>query len=428
MFNKLWVVLKGVITFYFIVTFLSPVEQGVWYTFINLGALSIFAELGFTVIITQFISHEYANLRLRNGYVYGKKKQVDKLFDLIRYSIRLYYIVVPVAVIIFVIIGYFYFVNDYKYAFIAWVFFSIVSATNLIVSLFQAIYQGLDKVVDIQKNIFIGSLIMPIFNWLMLAFGVGIWALIIGNAIGVIVMAFLLFYRFRKFWYQFIKNKYKAQHKWFKEIIVLQWKYAVSWVSGYFIFFLYVPSVFKTEGAVAAGQLGLTLTVVTAITGISASIIDSKIPRFNILVSTKKFNELIILFKKSFYQRYLIQIVGSVFALGLVIFINRYDSFNGRLVSPYYFLLILLYQLAVVKITSMATFLRSHKEEPYYVLSIVNALLISIAILWVLPQFGFEALLIATNVIYWAIILPVATYIFSKRKEKNEIKLAEILY
>ena len=55
-----WSSIAGVIGIFFIINYLTIVEQGYWYTFLSLGALTVFAELGFTTIITQFISHEYA--------------------------------------------------------------------------------------------------------------------------------------------------------------------------------------------------------------------------------------------------------------------------------------------------------------------------------------------------------------------------------
>ena len=66
-----WASIAGVLTIVFIVDFLSLSDQGYWYTFLSLGALATFAELGFTTIITQFISHEYAHLEERNGKLIG---------------------------------------------------------------------------------------------------------------------------------------------------------------------------------------------------------------------------------------------------------------------------------------------------------------------------------------------------------------------
>ena len=62
-----WGTLAGILSIFFIVDFLSLNNQGYWYTFLSLGALATFAELGFTTIITQIISHEYAYLEEKNG-------------------------------------------------------------------------------------------------------------------------------------------------------------------------------------------------------------------------------------------------------------------------------------------------------------------------------------------------------------------------
>ena len=247
-YNKLWGLFKGPVTIFFILGFLTSAEQGLWYTFLSLGALTIFAELGFTTIITQFVSHEFSKLEESEGALVGDISSLNKAISLIRFSIKFYAYIIPTAIIILSVIGYFYFGKQLNDVYSAWLVFSIIGGLTLFSSLLQSIYQGLDKVKKTQQNILVGSVLMALSNWLLLYFKYGIWALVLGNFIGLIVMLVLLYRTAPLFWKQIYHFDQIDEHNWFNEIINLQWRYALSWISGFFIFFLYVPMVNKYEG------------------------------------------------------------------------------------------------------------------------------------------------------------------------------------
>ena len=416
--NKIWSILRGPISIIFIIKYLSPAEQGLWYTFGSLAALTVFAELGFTLIITQFVSHEYVNVRLKSGFITGKKLYVDKIFSLIRYAIKFYLIVVPVAIIILSIAGFYFFNSEQKYIVVAWFIFSVISGVNLLVSLFQSIYQGLDKVVDIQKNIFFGSFVMPIFRWLMLYFGYGIWSLIIGNGLGVILMSFLLFKRAPKFWKQLIRHKNTHIFTWTHEIINLQWKYAISWASGFFIFKLYTPVLYKFESAVVAGQFGLTMSIIKMISMTSGAWIEAKIPKMNMLVARRKREELLHLFKSACFRGYIFFIsISPLFIMALYL-LQKYNFHSERFLEIRYALLLIFAQLAVITITFFARYLRAHKIEPYYWLSVTNGVLIGFLLLYLLPKIGVNLCFILNMGIYWLVLLPIAIIIFLRVKKE----------
>ena len=97
-FNKALNVVKGPITLYFLIRYLNPSTQGLWYTFGSLGALTIFAELGFLTIITQFVSHEFAFLQNENGKVVGPYEKLNRFFGLIRFSLKFYSLIVHIKI------------------------------------------------------------------------------------------------------------------------------------------------------------------------------------------------------------------------------------------------------------------------------------------------------------------------------------------
>ena len=60
----------GVVSVFFITSFLTGVEQGFYYTFGSILALQVFFELGLTGIMTQYVAHEASHLTLNRVLKY----------------------------------------------------------------------------------------------------------------------------------------------------------------------------------------------------------------------------------------------------------------------------------------------------------------------------------------------------------------------
>lgn len=417
-YNQLWTVVKGPISIFFIIKFLLPDQQGLWFTFINLAALKIFAELGFTMIITQYVSHEYASINSFNDKLGTNSKDLEKFVSLIRFSLKFYIKIIPLAILIMVVVGYFYFLSEKPEIFYAWIFNSVVGGSSLLVAIFQGIYKGIDKVKTVQKNIFLGSVIMGLGNWGLLILGFNIWALVIGNFLGVLIMGFSLYYKDVKFWKTILEYNLNDKYDWFSEIMGLQWRYAISWASGYFIFNLIVPVLYKYESAEIAGEYGLTMRVVSAFIGISQAWITTKIPQFNFLVAKNMRIELDNYFKKSFTQSLSIQILfSSIVIIGFYIFSQKAD-FIDRFLSLEYVIALLLIQIPMQIVNCLAIYLRAFKKEPYVVYSILNAIIMVVASFIILPYFGFDLMITFLVTIYWIGLLPYGLFVYKKKKKE----------
>ncbi|MEZ7892923.1 MAG: hypothetical protein QMC67_14370 [Candidatus Wallbacteria bacterium] len=415
--NNFWNILKGPVSIYILLRTLTPEQQGLWYTFISLSALTVFAEMGFTNIITRFVSHEFAHLKFDNNVIIGEDKYLIRIISLIRYAIKFYFFVIPLAVIILIIIGFYFFKTISSDIFIAWVLYSISSGINLFVSLLQSIYQGLNKVYEIQHNIFLGSIFTTLLTWFLLCIKLNIWALVISNYVGLIFTLILLIIKSPKFWHQIYVTSIEHNISWFKEIVSLQLKYAISWISGYLVFQLYIPLTYKYCGAVIAGKLGITLTIVRIIISMSNAWISSEIPKLNILVSQKKYIELKQNFNKAEVNGFLFYIISGLIFVFMVYFMKLYNFYFDRFVGLDIIILMLSYELCSLKISFMANYLRSFKKEPYYILSFFNGVMISFIIMISLLKSNLIILFILINFLNWLVILPWALKIFYSFEE-----------
>ena len=415
--NKLWAVAKGPISLIFIISYLTPEEQGLWYTFLSLGALTVFAEMGFTAIITQFVSHEYAHLKERNGFLKGDYASRDKLVSLIRYALKFYLVVVPFAIVILYFVGKYFLVDVDSTVFLLWMVFSVTGGMQLLVSLLQSIVQGFDKVALVQKNIFVGSLVLPLLSWTLLYLGFGLSTLVIANIVSIILMLSLFYLKTKKIFFQVSKHKIKTKYRWFNEIVKLQWRYAVSWMAGYFVFQYMTPMIYKNEGAIVAGQFGLTLTLIKTISGISGSWLETKVPKMNMFVAHKDRESLDHMFKKNALIGFFIFLGVSILFLWTIYLINIYSFYAERFLPLYLAFLMIILEVPIVITQYLSKYLRAHKAEPYYGLSVLMGVMFFFIIsLLSLEKYGIEEIVLFLNMASWLLILPLAVYIFKKFK------------
>src|SRR5437899_447444 len=66
----------------------SPVVQGFYYTFSSVLALQVMAEIGLSVVLLQFASHEWVGLRRGVDGVTGQRENLSRLADLVRFAVR----------------------------------------------------------------------------------------------------------------------------------------------------------------------------------------------------------------------------------------------------------------------------------------------------------------------------------------------------
>ena len=95
----------SVLTIFFIARFLSPEEQGYYYTFGSIVALQVFFELGLTGIITQFVAHEASHLKWNGREFEGEEKYKSRLASLFRFCAKWYLVFAAAIVILLLIAG-----------------------------------------------------------------------------------------------------------------------------------------------------------------------------------------------------------------------------------------------------------------------------------------------------------------------------------
>ena len=199
--------------------------------------------------------------------------------------------------------------------------------------------------------------------------------------------------------------------------IPLQWKIALSWISGYFIFQLFNPILFATEGPKVAGQMGMTLQALNGITSISMTWITTRIPLFSSLIAKKEYLSLDKLFNSTLLQLISVTIVAT---LSFVLALLGLRYFNilifNRFLNPLPLVLLSAVVIANQFVFSWATYLRCHKKEPFLVNSIVIGMMCCFSTFIFGNLYGLMGIVLGYSFLMFFVSFPWAYMIFKSKK------------
>lgn len=381
--NQGWRIISGPLVLLCIPYFLNAIEQGYWYTFISVAALSVLADLGFSNIILQFSAHEFAFLSFKEDKsIYGNLEHLKKLAAFFRFSIKWLFKIVSI-VFPLIIIGGYYFISSKEISEespylwqMAWSIYAVTSAFLFMNSIVLSFFEGCNLVSKVQRIRFQISAATSLVMIVGLIFHLKLFALALSGVMGALVGCFLIYYHFSKIISQLLQVSKHAFYNWWPEFYSLIWRYAISWGSGFLVFQLFTPLTFYFYGPVFAGKIGISIAMWTAGFNIAISWITAVTPKLNMLISEKKWNQLDKLFKNSVVQSVGTMLLGGLFFFIVEYFIGSKFHFFTRILSPNGMMILFLAWLLQVMANTMAIYLRAHKHEPLVIISCINAVIV----------------------------------------------------
>lgn len=376
--NQGWKILSGPLFLIIIPLFLSEVEQGFWYTFISLSALSVFANLGFSTILLQFSAHEFAHLKVQeDGSLSGDSVHLFRLSSLWKFSMSWSVIVGFIAFIIILIFG-LIFIGlkkiDISWHY-PWLIYGGASFLVFLNSMALSFFEGCDDVKGAHGIRFKMGVITVLSAICFLYLDFGLYSLgysvLISSIFGVLMICLSKRVVIKQFY-----NLNSGVGNWKQEILPLLKRYSLSWVSGYFIFQAFTPLAFYFYGPVAAGKVGLTIAIFYAIFSISNVWLTIITPKINIYISKSNRAHLNYFFKRSVFLSAFSFILGASIFFTAIKYIPMINFLNERLVPFFSILCVALGWFFQIFINAMAVYVRAHKVEPFVFLSFANAIYI----------------------------------------------------
>lgn len=364
-----------------IVHFLSPVEQGYYYTLLSLVSLQAIFEMGFSFVIQQLAAHESVHLNFAaDGTVSGAPEAHSRLASILHLLVRWYSRAAVGLLLILVPGGWVFFLHRHASDHVAWqlpwTLAGTACAASLLLAPFYSFLDGCGQVRQVARLRLGEAAAALITAWCAMVFHKGLYAPFLMIAGQVMVGVVFLWRRRRLFAHLYRHPHREARVSWRHEVLPFQWKIAVSWMCAYFTAQAFIPLLFSLRGPVEAGQMGMSLSITGYMSVLLLAWISTKATPFGQMIARGDIAGLDHSFFKAFRQSASLLAGLALAAMAFMVAIQQlYPRLAARLVSPLAFALLLLTMMSTFTMQSLAIYLRSFKREPFLWLYLVTAIL-----------------------------------------------------
>ena len=384
---RAWSSLSGIGTLTLIARFLSPAEQGFYYTFYSLVGIQIIFELGFSVVILQTASHEAAHLHFApDGVITGPAREHARLASVLQKSVRWYAIAAVLMTVTLMPIGVFFFRHvAAKPGFggvpfvLPWLFVVLASSLTFQLDPIFSFLEGCGYVPEVARTRLRQSLASTALGWTVFLLHRGLYApgfFILGQALAG---SYLLYTR-RRLILSLLRHASESfRIDWGSEIWPFQWRIAVSWLAGYLTSQLFVPTIMNSRGPVEAGRLGMSLTVCATLTTLAVSWMNTKAPFFGQMIARKEYTRLDSIFRRTLVQSTGAAVLACLLVWSAVLWLTQKQIhlhgvlLASRLLPPVPLAMLFFGTVGNVVVIAEALYIRAHKQEKFMVNSILGA-------------------------------------------------------
>lgn len=425
--DRAWSVLVGPVTLVLVVTYLTPEAQGFYFTFANVIALTIFLELGTSYVLTQFLSHEGAHIKLSpGGELVGPSLHINRFSSILWQASKWYLIVASLVIVIVGTLGSLFFRHQPSHDIVwqpAWWGLVAFTALGIFILPGMSAIDGLGLVSQTRLVRLIASILGSILVWTCLLMGYGLYSVLSAPLCNLALGTFFLF-----FFHGALMRQCSSQGRnddrvdWQREIWPMQWRIALSWMGGYLISQLFSPVLFYFHGPAEAGRMGLSISISNSLSSIGTAFIGTKVPMFAHLIARKEYQRLDREFKKATFLACGIVACGGISTFVLLLVIMRQaPAYTNRILAPWQLGFMLLSSLVSCFIICLSLYLRAHKEEPFLTLSLVGGLMTGIGVFIGGMWFSSAGEVVAYLAIVTLVSLPWAMQIFRRYREQRHI-------
>lgn len=423
--GRTWSVLAGPVSLLFVGRFLSKDEQGFYYTFWSVLGLWVFFDLGLSLIIVQFASHERAALRIVDGRIEGDERARQRLASLYRLALRWYGWAGVLMVALILPAGLIFFTR-YRPPQVhvnwigPWILVVLSTAINVIIAPLASILEGSGKFQDMALMRLLQAMTANLLLWVALLAGSALYSAVALNGTMALFSAIWIFRRHRRFFSGLSSLPVGEDHiRWRTEIWPFQWRFAMSWMACYFTFQVFNPILFASEGPRVAGQMGMSLMVTTAIWMFAQAWINTRAVDFGALVAAHDFDTLDRIFRRVLVQSTAVVLaLSAAVVVGVVVLHRIGHSLADRLLPPLPLFILIVATVLNHIVSAEATYLRAFKREPFVVIFPLIFAITTIGSLQVAHRFGATGMVTVLAVAMAVVGVGGGTVLFLGRKRQ----------
>lgn len=421
--QRVWQAASGLMTIALVTHFLTPEQQGWYYSLLSIAALYTLFDLGLSYVLVQAAAHMFVTLHWRpRGDVEGSAG--DRFAALVAWSIRHYFWLTLGFALLVAPGGFIFFATTGSTAVSwqpPWLALALASSTALLLLPFLAIVEGSGLVAEVYAVRLAQGVVGAVACWIALVAGSGLWAIVMAPASAVAVQAMWLLAR-RPGLLSLARHGRPGQINWRQEIWPHQWQIGLGWLGGYLLTQAYIPILFKTQGAVAAGQMGLSLTISNMLGLLALSWITRRVPAMASAVAARRWDQLDQVFRRDA----ILSCAAFLGGAAVILILDR--ALSGSAIAdrvlPFWSLAGLLAAGFLGHVQGcLAAQLRSFRREPLVWVSLIGAVLTATCALWAGLHYSTAGVVTAMLTIQLVVILPASILIWRHRNRDWRLPL-----
>lgn len=407
--TRAWQIIAGAVSVYLLSRCLTSVERGYYMTLWSFVAMQVLVDLGFSIAVVNFSSHEWTYLQLNDqGAIEGPEEPLIRLIGLGQFTVRWF----AIGSVGFLLIA--GLPSDYLFSLkndssIAWRIplwsVMVASAFSLFCSPFLAMLEGCGQLPRVYQFRFYQAVLTNIAVWGTLLCGGVLYAAVAAAGVRAICEVAFLFGAYRKFFQPLWKERVSG-FQWREEFWPVQWRLAIGGGLSYFAYNLFNPVMFHYHSEKLAGQMGMTRQLLVTIQSAAQTWLNVRIPEFGVLIAKREFRTL----DRAFFRALMLSTIalligGGLFVLGVITLDQTASRYSDVLlpVAPTVVFLIgfLFFQVPFAQ----TVYLRAHRKEPVFFATVISNLLTALVVWW----FGKEYGALGAAIGYFAVIAFVTT-------------------
>jgi O-antigen/teichoic acid export membrane protein len=380
----------------FILRMMPPETIGIWAVFMTITTFASLLDFGFNPSFTRNITYIFSgvkNLKIK-GFETVEKDEISVDYGLLKGVISaMQWFYSRMAVVLLFILSTFgtYYINsllknyngEQSEVYIAWFLLCVISAYNLYTLYYDALLLGKGLIKRSKQIVIIGQTFYFVFAAILILAGYGLIAIVLSQAISVIVIRWL---SYRSFFSKTIKQKIQSsiprlKKEVLKTISPNAIKIGLTFLGGFMVqrSAIIIGSLYLSLRDIAS--YGITMQLISVIAGLAGIYTATYQPRIVHLRTSQNIPEI-----KQLYMKGQVVLLLTYIAGGLCLFILGGWALNfigsqTKILAGFLLFLALLTSLLETNLSIAATILVSKNDVPFFKASIISGIVIVIGML-----------------------------------------------
>lgn len=406
--GRVWSLGAGVITVGLVARALSPATQGAYYAVLSLLAAQVFAELGLNFVLVQRAARAGATLtRTLDRRVSGPAGALGDVGALLRFGTRWFLAGAVAFGVVGGIVGSVVLQRGAPSGDVLapWGM-AVVGATMQLASLGPlAVFEGMGFVAEVAMVRFIAGATGALGTWCALLAGAGLWAVAVAPIVAGLVTWIVTWERFGPAWRDLAHAAVGHVVAWRREVLPVQARIAVSWLSGYAVSQAPTALLFAAQRPEDAGRYGMSMTIASAVSTVASSWLYPSQPEFARLMARGDAGPLDRLFSVTLGRTVLAGAVlgGAVLAIVALLPMTPLATYASRVLPLGAMALLLAGILGGLLAAAFAAYARAGGGEPFVGVSVASAAAL-VSVVWaVSATAGASGVAAAYAAVQWGI-------------------------